>query len=54
MLLEIKIEPNENFDNLTLASAIIGACAEKEGFQNSLNAVKVAKAILLEMVGGQE
>lgn len=51
MRLEIHLEPNENLDNLTLASAIIDACAEKEGFQNSLNAVKVANAILLEMVG---
>lgn len=46
MQLKITIEEKENFDNLTLASAIVDLC-EKE----FLNAVKVANAILVEMVG---
>lgn len=50
MRLEIHIESNEDFDNLTFASAIINICEERA----VLNAVKVAKAILLEMGSEQQ
>ena len=47
MRLEIHIEPSDNFDDLTFASEVIETC-EKHAV---LNVVKVARAILLEMVG---
>lgn len=47
MRLEIYLEPSENFDSLTFASEVIEIC-EKHA---TLDAVKVARAILLEMVG---
>lgn len=47
MRLEIYLELSDNFDDLTFASEVIETC-EKHA---TLDAVKVAKAILLEMVG---
>ena len=41
------IEPTEKVDNLTVASGIINYCK----YNVDLDVVKVAKAILLEMVG---
>jgi hypothetical protein len=48
MRFEIKLQEEEIIDDLTLASAIIDFCERNESF---LNPVKVAKAILVEMVG---
>lgn len=48
MRFEIKLNEEEIIDDLTLASAIIGFCKRNE---KELNAVRVAKAILVEMVG---
>lgn len=51
MRLEISIGTEEIFDNLTLASAIINFCESNKEFNFELDAVKVANAILVEMVG---
>jgi hypothetical protein len=48
MQLKITISTEENLDDLTFASAIIDLCERNKEF---LNPVKVANAILLEMVG---
>jgi hypothetical protein len=48
MRFEIKVQEEEIIDDLTLASAIINFC---ECNREILNPVKVAKAILVEMVG---
>ena len=50
MRFEIKIQEEEIIDDLTLASAIIDYC-ERNNEYIPLNAVKVANAILVEMVG---
>lgn len=50
MRFEIKLQEEEIIDDLTLASAIINFC-ELELNREHLNPVKVAKAILVEMVG---
>jgi hypothetical protein len=47
MKLEICLGTNEVLDDLTFASAVIELCESNV----SLSCVKVAKAILLEMVG---
>lgn len=51
MRLEIFVETEEIIDNLTLASAIINFCESNKEFNFKLDAVKVANAILVEMVG---
>lgn len=48
MQLKITISTEENLDDLTLANAIINLCKCNKEF---LNPVKVANAILVEMVG---
>jgi hypothetical protein len=54
------IEANEVVDNLTMASAVIDFCKSDQDFkrefrqEQGLDVVKVAKAILLEMVGEDE
>lgn len=45
MTLKIEIEPKENLDNLTLASAIKNLCFDTD----YLDPVIVAKAILVDM-----
>ena len=47
MKLEIYLGTNEVLDNLTFASAVIEFCESNA----PLSCVKVARAILLEMVG---
>ena len=47
MRIEVFVDTEETIDNLTFASAIVRLCEQ----QNDLNAVKVANAILVEMVG---
>jgi hypothetical protein len=57
MRLEMYIEENDVVDNLTMASAVIEFCESDKVFkqefkqEQGLDVVKVAKAILLEMVG---
>lgn len=46
MKIKLTVDVEERVDNLTLASSIVALCKEVD-----LNAVKVANAILVEMVG---